>query len=400
MNLYCGKTHFSFVFLCNTNSMFNNLILYLFIPIILIGVYWYIKSLKVNMYKKIYSVNSFSLLDILDFMFRFKFIISVIIFTIYIVNVINGLNVDYKGLLKIFDLLFEEGELINLMNSRFGIGMHYLDNIDGNFKGNKNSISNNVFAMINNDNENGNNNQNGNNPNHNENNPSQNKNNPNLNNRSVSPIDVTRMPRYFSPLEGANESSDEGGYESSSDESEKEPSEKNNSNPDYSQRLEKIDQLKLERRCLRMDIDDTIIQRNERLKSVFLKLRKAEIYEETKTIIPDNEPKPSSKRTWNDRDSDSDSDNDNRTTIVRHEPQVVKSKKARFMDPAEKKDFQDTLKIVEKKTRKIARLEMEHNKLGDKLDDYESNFEGKMNNITKGFNKAFSNNNKDNNNNN
>jgi predicted nucleic acid-binding Zn-ribbon protein len=70
------------------------------------------------------------------------------------------------------------------------------------------------------------------------------------------------------------------------------------------------------------------------------------------------------------------------------------------MDPAEKKDFQDTLKIVEKKTRKIARLEMEHNKLGDKLDDYESNFEGKMNNITKGFNKAFSNNNKDNNNNN
>jgi uncharacterized protein YeeX (DUF496 family) len=59
------------------------------------------------------------------------------------------------------------------------------------------------------------------------------------------------------------------------------------------------------------------------------------------------------------------------------------------MDPADKKDFQDTLKIVEKKSRKLAKLAKEYDDLGEKMDDCESNLDGKMNSITKGLNNVF-----------
>jgi len=168
--------------------------------------------LKIRIHEKIYSVNNFSLLDVLNFLFRFRFILSAFIFIIYIVNAINGLNIDCKGLL----IALENFGLKDLINMKFRIGMHYLDGIDGNFIGNKDSISNNIFAN-NNDNENANNNDNGNNSN-------QNNNNSNENDRGSSPVDVTNMPRHLTPIEGANESSDDGEYVNSSDEGEKEPS--------------------------------------------------------------------------------------------------------------------------------------------------------------------------------
>jgi len=59
------------------------------------------------------------------------------------------------------------------------------------------------------------------------------------------------------------------------------------------------------------------------------------------------------------------------------------------MDPADKKDFQDTLKIVEKKSQKLAKLAKEYDDLGEKMDDCESNLDGKMNSITKGLNNVF-----------
>jgi len=74
----------------------------------------FIKSLKISIREKIYSVNNFSLLDILNYLFRFKYLLSALIFIFYIINAINGLNIDYKALLKIF----EEYGFRNLMNSQ------------------------------------------------------------------------------------------------------------------------------------------------------------------------------------------------------------------------------------------------------------------------------------------
>jgi len=67
------------------------------------------------------------------------------------------------------------------------------------------------------------------------------------------------------------------------------------------------------------------------------------------------------------------------------------------MNPDEKKDFQDTLKIIDKKDRKLVRLGREFDRLGEELDNCESNVEGKLNKIIKGLNNA-STNNKNNNN--
>jgi len=55
--------------------------------------------------------------------------------------------------------------------------------------------------------------------------------------------------------------------------------------------------MKLGRRSLKLEMDDTIHQRNAKVDKARSQLSKAEIYEETKTIIPDKEPNPSSKRT-------------------------------------------------------------------------------------------------------
>lgn len=318
------------------------------------GLVEYIKSLKISIREKIYSVNNFGLLDVLNYLFCFKYLISAFIFIIYIINAINGLNIDYKALLKIF----EECGVRDLINSQWGIGMHYLDDIDYNFKRNNDSISNNIFAANNNT---GNENS-------------------NQNERGSSPVDVTIMPRHMSPIEGANESSDEDSCAYSSDEGEKKPSEENGFNPEYSKREVRSEEIRLERRCIRMDIDDAVTQRNVQVDAAIEQLGRAEIYEETIT---------KKTRTWNERDSDSDSDKDDRSTIVDKESVIIKSKKAKFANPAEKQEFLDTIKKVEKKSRKIARLAEEYNKLGEEKKDCESNTEGKMNNITKALNNAF-----------
>lgn len=382
----------------------------------------FIKSLKISIREKIYSVNNFSLLDILNYLFRFKYLLSALIFIFYIINAINGLNIDYKALLKIF----EEYGFRNLMNSQWGIGLHYLDDINGNIKENKNSISNNIYAANNNDNENSNN--------HLGNTSNENNDNPNQNERGSSPVDVTNIPRYISPIEGANDSSDENDCDYSSDEGAKIPSEENGFNPEYNKREVDLEGMKLGRRYLRLKMDDVINQRNGILDSMHSKLKKAKIFVETKTVanqtsvqnqisvrnqtsvqnqssvqsqssvenqtsvenhtsvanqtyVANKTTNP--KRSWEGLYSDSDSDNYEKSKIIKNESVIIKTKKAKFMDPADKKDFQDTLKIVEKKSQKLAKLAKEYDDLGEKMDDCESNLDGKMNSITKGLNNVF-----------
>lgn len=138
-------------------------------------------------------------------MFCYRFFISILIFIIYIINVINGLNIDSKALAIAFNLLIEKEGFIRLINIRFGIGMHYLDNVDGNLKNSKSSMSNNIFAVTgNNDNDNINND----NPNNNEIMPNQGARSPspvpidNPNNNEIVPEEEVRSPSpvpYNSP---------------------------------------------------------------------------------------------------------------------------------------------------------------------------------------------------------
>jgi len=154
--------------------------------------------------------------------------------------------------------------------------LHYLDDINGNIKENKNSISNNIYAANNNDNENSNN--------HLGNTSNENNDNPNQNERGSSPVDVTNIPRYISPIEGANDSSDENDCDYSSDEGAKIPSEENGFNPEYNKREVDLEGMKLGRRYLRLKMDDVINQRNGILDSMHSKLKKAKIFVETKTV--------------------------------------------------------------------------------------------------------------------
>lgn len=412
ISLYSGKTNFSIILLSTPNLTYYNMILYLLIAVILIGIYWYIKSREVYLRNKIYSINNFSLLDILYFLLRFKYIISAFIFIIYIVNAMNGLNIDYKGILEVFNSLSEEGRFINAMNSYFGIGMHYLGDIDGGVKYNNNSMSNKIFAAINNnENNNSNNNghsnsQNGNNTDQDNNSHNQNGNDLNQDEGPVSPVSVDSMPDVWPSIEGAYETSPEPELEKSdlsSDEGEKEPNEANGNNPHFSQREAKIDELKQKRKWLRSEADDDTAIRNEQLREAYSKLKKARIYEETETIAPTHvpEPKSLSKRTWIDRESDSDSDNDNKSRIITNpvndEPQTVKKRKALFRSAKDKAEFQEALKVVKEKSQEISKALQRHNRIGERLDNLDANYDAKMRRLTRGFDNVNSNNKNNNN---
>src|SRR5256885_741844 len=189
-----GKISFSFVLFNTTNSMFYDIILYLFIFFLLIGIYRYVKSLKIN----VFSVHNFSLLDILHYLYSCRYILSAFIFIFYFINVINGLNIDIKEIYKIIDFLTKNGGFKNYI---LNINMNFDDNININFKHNNSSKTN------------------------------------------------------------------------------------------------KIEEIKQERTAIKMDLFDLMMKRNNDIESMNSKLEKAEIIEETKTIIPENKPKADLKRT-------------------------------------------------------------------------------------------------------
>src|SRR5436305_342166 len=155
-----GKISFSFLLFNTTNSMFYDIILYLFIFFLLIGIYRYVKSLKIN----VFSLHNFSLLDILHYLYSCRYILSVFIFIFYFINVINGLNIDIKEIYKIIDFLTKNGGFKNYI---LNINMNFDDNININFKHNNSSKTNKILAADNNNNPNSNNNVN--NPNSNNN---------------------------------------------------------------------------------------------------------------------------------------------------------------------------------------------------------------------------------------
>jgi len=359
-----GKISFSFVLFNTTNSMFYDIILYLFIFFLLIGIYRYVKSLKIN----VFSVHNFSLLDILHYLYSCRYILSAFIFIFYFINVINGLNIDIKEIYKIIDFLTKNGGFKNYI---LNINMNFDDNININFKHNNSSKTNKILAADNNNNLNSNNN--GNNPNSNNN-----GNKANEVERSPSPINIDNLPVHMSPVvDGNGFSSSDDYYESSSDEGE------------FSERAHKIEEIKQERTAIKMDLFDLMMKRNNDIESMNSKLEKAEIIEETKTIIPENKPKADLKRTWDDRDSDSDSDNDKSNIAnnqLNNESTSVKSKKAKFNNDNDKKEFQKLTNTIEKESKKLTRWIAEYNKKADMLEDLSSNYQGKVDRITKGIN--------------
>jgi len=210
-----------------------------------------------------------------------RYILSAFIFILYFINAINGLNIDYKEVSKMVDILLKNGEFMYYMSYNFNIDIDLWDNIDNNLEDSKNLIPNKIFAVENNNN--GNCNNNGNHANETE--------------RSPSPIIIDNLPRHISPvLSSGDSSSDDGFYVDSSDEGEKEPSAENNYNPEYSARAAKIEELKLKRVGLKMDIHDLMVKRNNDVRSLYSGLRKAQIIEETQTISPENKAKATLKR--------------------------------------------------------------------------------------------------------
>lgn len=385
INMYPCKASFSFAFLSSTDQIYNYIIFCLFIFILLISRYKYLKSLNIikNMKEKIFSVNRFSLLDILNYLYCFRYILSAFIFIFYFINAIHGLNIDYKEIEKMIDLLFKDGGFVNYMYYKWNIGINFWDDIDNNIIENKNWPTNKIFVIENN---NDNPNNNGNNANDNSNN---NYNNVNDIERSPSPVNINNMPRYMRPIDDRDLSSEEGDYEYSEDEGEKVPNEKNGYNPEYSERAAKIGELKQERLGIKMDLHDLMVKRNHEVWSWHSKLKNAVIIEETQTRIPENRPQSTLKRTWDDRDSESDS-NEDISKIVQNQSEnqsrIIKTKKAKFSDVSDKKNFQELSEVVEKNTKKVFKWMQQYDKKGKMLDDLESNIESNMNKITKGIN--------------
>jgi hypothetical protein len=381
--MYPSKASFSFAFLSSIDQIYSYIIFCLFVFILLISSNKYLKSLNIikNMREKIFSVNRFSLLDILNYFYCFRYILSTFIFLFYFINAINGLNIDYKEIQKMIDLLSKDGGFINYMYYKLDIGINFWDDIDINLIGNKSSLSNKIFAVENNNNDN----------------PNNNDNNANQVERSPSPVNIDNMPRYMRPVDDRDSSSEEGDYDYSDDEGEKVPNEKNGYNPEYSERAAKIERLKQERVGIKLDLHDLMVNRNKDVWSLHSKLRNAEIIEETQTIIPENRPKSALKRTWDDRNSESDSDDD-KSKIANNQPRIIRTKKARFNNIYDKKDFQELSEVVEKKTKKVFKWMQQYDKKGEMLDDLESNLEGNMNRITKGVNNIDNNKKNDSNN--
>jgi len=373
---------------------------------------------------KLFSTQTFSLLDILNFLFRIRYLISASIFIIYIVNAIHGLNIDYKGLSEIFDYLIEDGGFINSINRRFNLGMHYLGDIDNGIEGYKSSQSNTLFSVNNNSNDNytnnnnsndsntsqgnSNNHENGNHNNGNENNTNQDSNNNNdiENNtnqnenllpdrdKSPSPMQVD-LPSYKQEIEGNCETSDDDDDDdsdtSSTSEDEKLPTEENGYNPEFSQREEDIENIKQERKFLRTNIEDAKGRINGILDDVYKKVDKnvvLDAIEKKKEVLNSEhlpEQKSGTKRTWRERDSDydsdSDDDNNKKSRIISNptdgKPQAVSSYLAKFKSAEDKEEFKEAMKEIQKLEAKAAKWQAEHDKLGLQKTNLVHNVAGK-----------------------
>src|SRR5437868_2036052 len=268
-SIFLGRTtnHYRKCGLCFliNNYLFKSSSLYLLINnfnkfnLVIFRLIFKLKSfiVNINILIKFYQMI-FALKKNIDFFLFNKINQGKISFSFVLFNTTNSMFYDIILYLFIFFLLI----FINI-----------------NFKHNNNSKTNKILAADNNNNPNSNNN--GNNPNSNNN-----GNKANEVERSPSPINIDNLPVHMSPVvDGNGFSSSDDYYESSSDEGE------------FSERAHKIEEIKQERTAIKMDLFDLMMKRNNDIESMNSKLEKAEIIEETKTIIPENKPKADLKRT-------------------------------------------------------------------------------------------------------
>jgi len=68
-----------------------------------------------------------------------------------------------------------------------------------------------------------------------------------------------------------------------------------------------------------------------------------------------------------------------------NERKIVRIKKAKFKDFNDKIEFQELANTVERESKTVDRWLNKYDKTGDILDDLESNYQGKVNKITKGI---------------
>ena len=289
IKLHEGKVSFSLVLFNTTNPINRDLILCLFLLLLIISIYWIVKWIKIKWGKNIYSINNFSLLDILNILFCYRFIISTFIILIYIINAMSGLTLDYKVLSQTLDLLYEKVDLLDRINNRFGIGMHYLTDGGDYINDIRNPSIENIYATANDNNENGSSSNSG--PsetaNGNHENGSSSNSDPNVINngksvKSPSPV-VAYEPKEYE--EFSNNSSDEEDKENSEDEGEKIPTEANGYNPEYSEREAKIQEIKDQRRDIRQEINDYLEERDD----IFEELESKMQIEKPKIIVEESE---------------------------------------------------------------------------------------------------------------
>src|SRR6202023_2459381 len=201
----------------------------------------------------------------------------------------SGLTLDYKVLSQTLDLLYEKVDLLDRINNRFGIGMHYLTDGGDYINDIRNPSIENINATANGNHENGSSSNSGPNETANDNheNGSSSNSDPNVINngksvKSPSPV-VAYEPKEYE--EFSNNSSDEEDKENSEDEGEKIPTEANGYNPEYSEREAKIQEIKDQRRDIRQEINDYLEERDD----IFEELESKMQIEKPKIIVEESE---------------------------------------------------------------------------------------------------------------
>lgn len=123
------KTNFSISnIIFNFNFIF---ILLIFFSFIALYRYRYFIWILINSREKNFSVNKFVFMNKLNGFYYLRYILFSSFFVLYFIYAYINLNIDFKEMYKLFDLLFSKNTmLIDYVNNKFGLNIYFMDNTD------------------------------------------------------------------------------------------------------------------------------------------------------------------------------------------------------------------------------------------------------------------------------
>jgi hypothetical protein len=284
--------------------------------------------------------NKYSFNYILNRFYILRHILFSSLFILYFIYTYLNLNIDFKGIYKIFELIFSrEIMFMDYINNKFGLDIYYIDKTNNtNYASNQNNdpTQNNQHA-VNNDSSNNNNNSSASNENGEDNAPS-----PVSIDNLPSPINIVVSDEEDSACDDdlrdieSDETTDyESAHDSDSD---------TNNNPEYSKKARRLEEERMIKNSHKGELRDNLDGYHEAVADINNNVKKnATIITE---VVETRVPKTTLKRGREDS-----------TEMEEEKVETRVTKKARFHDHKSKQEYLNDLKIAEEKKTGIKRTQ-------------------------------------------